>query len=123
MPAILETGQFAPRRGQLQRPRRERKLDQRIDIAEVKLAIQIGEAERLVQPLQKHLLHLGHPIAVRIPQQDHPVRTDPGRRGPLHGHEHRIVKGIADAARQKHCLGGQHVAIGQHFQTARMIKA
>jgi hypothetical protein len=96
---------------------------QRVGVADIERAVEHRHAERVVQAVEEHVAGLGDAVAVGIAQQGNPVRAVAEGRGPAHGGRHRIVEDRTDAARHRKRLRGQHVAIGQDVDPARMLEA
>ncbi|MCC2662665.1 MAG: hypothetical protein K0S35_587 [Geminicoccaceae bacterium] len=92
MPAGFELSYLLPWRIDAARARRVGEGHHAIGVADVERIAHQRHAERLVQPLQKHVPNLRHAVAVRFAQPGDPVRTDPRGGGALHRAEHGVVE-------------------------------
>ncbi len=123
MPAWLECGQSLPWRGNAARACRVGKGNQAIGVADVECIVQHRHAERLVQPLQEHLLDFGHPVAIRVAQQRDAVCAGPRGAGAFHRADHGVVKDVPhDLSGLVRGLGDEYVAIGQYVDPSRMLQ-
>ena len=124
MPARLEGSQLRGRRGDAGLSGDIGKGHQSIGVADVERVTDQRHAERLVQVFQERLLDFGHAIAIGVAQQSDPIRALPHRGCPAHRRRHRVVEHVPHhGARHARGFRDQHIAVRQHLNPARMLKA
>ena len=123
VPAGLEAGEAAPRRGDARRARRVGEGQHAVGVADVEGVAEQRHAEGLVEVLEQGVALLGHAVAVGIAQQRDAVGALAERGGAAHGGAHRMVEQRARcAAGLLQRLGHGDVAVGQHVDPARMLQ-
>ena len=96
--------------------------DDRVGVGDVQVAPDQRDAEGMDQMVEQHRAQLGLAVAVRIAEQGDAHRPLRARAGMVLDPAHHQLLGPLDRFRRAAGLDHQHVAIGEHIRSARVLQ-